>query len=234
MKNQTSHIYQKKEPNFDDVKDQMDGNNVEVHEGTIALENGLDSFESNSKVSTKNNSGVNPQLEEESKIQTNEIKPDSEPKEEKEVFSRQENQQNQNNHQNSNSPKSKNESCQIKEIERNVSRKKYKNFMTKAEYAQLINKQKSTIQDSSNNLMNSISNNPQTYIQANLIDTIRFAENKIIAIYKEINGNNLYVFEYTIGNNPYAYVDWFFPNRAYAYSYVYNYISQNMYYGRYI
>ena len=54
------------------------------------------------------------------------------------------------------------------------------------------------------------------------------------AIYKEINGNNLYVFEYTIGNNPYAYVDWFFPNRAYAYSYVYNYISQNMYYGRYI
>ena len=117
MENQTSPTYQKTEPNFDDVKDQMDGNNVEVHEGTIALENGLDSFESNSKVSTKNNSGVNPQLEEESKIQTNEIKPDSEPKEEKEVFSRQENQQNQNNHQNSNSPKSKNESCQIKEIE---------------------------------------------------------------------------------------------------------------------
>lgn len=39
--------------------------------------------------------------------------------------------------------------------------------------------------------MNSKQNDSQTYIQATLIAKIRIAENKIIAVYKELNENNI-------------------------------------------
>ncbi len=103
--------------------------------------------------------------------------------------------------------------------------------MLKTEYQKLINEKKSIPPDFSNNLMNSKQNDSQTYIQATLIAKIRIAENKIIAVYKELNENNIYVYEYTIGNSGDANDDWFFPNLEEAYSHVYNYLRQNMNYG---
>ena len=85
----------------------------------------------------------------------------------------------------------------------------------------------------SNNIVsnNSVSissdlNTNQYYIQATLIDKIYYDKNKIIAIYKELYGYNLYAYEYTIGENSNSNNNWFFPNRFEALTYVINYYRQ--------
>ena len=69
-------------------------------------------------------------------------------------------------------------------------------------------------------------NTTQYYIQATLIDKIYYDKNKIIAIYKELYGYNLYAYEYTIGENSNSNNNWFFPNRFEALTYVINYYRQ--------
>ncbi len=69
-------------------------------------------------------------------------------------------------------------------------------------------------------------NKTQYYIQATLIDKIYYDKNKIIAIYKELYGYNLYAYEYTIGENSNSNNNWFFPNRFEALTYVINYYRQ--------
>ena len=69
-------------------------------------------------------------------------------------------------------------------------------------------------------------NTTQYYIQATFVDKIYYDKNKIIAIYKELYGYNLYAYEYTIGENSNSNNNWFFPNRFEAFTYVINYYRQ--------
>ena len=69
-------------------------------------------------------------------------------------------------------------------------------------------------------------NTTQYYIQATLVDKIYYDKNKIIAIYKELYGYNLYAYEYTIGENSNSNNNWFFPNRFEALTKVINYYRQ--------
>ena len=69
-------------------------------------------------------------------------------------------------------------------------------------------------------------NTTQYYIQATLVDKIYYDKNKIIAIYKELYGYNLYAYEYTIGENSNSNNNWFFPNRFEALTYVIDYYRQ--------
>ena len=69
-------------------------------------------------------------------------------------------------------------------------------------------------------------NTTQYYIQATLVDKIYYDKNKIIAIYKELYGYNLYAYEYTIGENSNSNNNWFFPNRFEALTYVIDYYIQ--------
>ena len=69
-------------------------------------------------------------------------------------------------------------------------------------------------------------NKTQYYIEATLIDKIYYDKNKIIAIYKELYGYNLYAYEYTIGENSNSNNNWFFPNRFEALTYAINYYRQ--------
>ena len=69
-------------------------------------------------------------------------------------------------------------------------------------------------------------NTTQYYIQATLVDKIYYDKNKIIAIYKELYGYNLYAYEYTIGENSNSNNNWFFPNRFEALTYAINYYRQ--------
>ena len=80
--------------------------------------------------------------------------------------------------------------------------------------------------NSSNNMLNPIPNDSQTFIQATLFDVIGYNENKRIALYKDINGPYIYVYEFTIGNYFDSKVDWFFQNRFETYSYIYNYLKE--------
>ena len=123
------------------------------------------------------------------------------------------------------------EGFQNSEIRSKDDKKSSKYFMSKTEYQKLINEKKIIPHDSSKDLINSKPNDSQTYRQATLIAKIRISENKIIAVYKELNGNNIYAYEYTIGNAGDANDDWFFPNLEEAYSHVYNYLRQNMNFG---
>ena len=69
-------------------------------------------------------------------------------------------------------------------------------------------------------------NTTQYYIQATLVDKIYYDKNKIIAIYKELYGYNLYAYEYTIGENSNSNNNWFFPNRFETLTYVIDYYRQ--------
>ena len=69
-------------------------------------------------------------------------------------------------------------------------------------------------------------NTTQYYIQATLVDKIYYDKNKIIAIYNELYGYNLYAYEYTIGENFNSNNNWFFPNRFEALTYAINYYRQ--------
>ena len=224
MKDQKNQIsaYDK----FDALQDQMEGNNIEKEKNENGLIDEMNDFEENANSNTSNSTGVN---------QNNGKKPDSEKKEnfiEKKEYLNQKDQPNSNN-------KSSFKQFNIglnyllgdylnNETEPKEQKISSKNFKLKTELKEQAIKEKSNPPDSSDNQMNSIPNDSQTNIPATLIDKIRISENKIIAIYKELNGNNIFVYEYTIGNysDPNAEVDWFFPNSTDAYSYVYNYLIQ--------
>ena len=92
------------------------------------------------------------------------------------------------------------------------------------EYSEISSESNDINNNSSNDLMNPISNDSHIYISATLFDVIRFQENKRIALYKELNGTRIYVYEYTIGRD--SNVDWFFPNRFEAQFYIYDYFRQ--------
>ena len=237
-KDQNYQLSQEASERFDAIQDQMERNNVQEEENNNNIRSNIYDIGENGNASTRNNTGINQEAIENAEASQDEEskKDDSKKLEESEEFSEEENHQN---HQNQNPTY-----CYLmgetkkNEIKQKAPKKTSRNFVNKKKFLKRINKNKYQKKYnppiSSTNQMNSMSSNPQTYTQATLIYKIRIAENKIIAIYKAINLNNIYVYEYTIGNNPNAYVDWFFPKRADAYSYIYDYIRQNMHYGWYI
>ena len=102
-----------------------------------------------------------------------------------------------------------------------------RNFLSKEEEnSEISNESNEISNNSSNDLMDTISNDSQMYIPFILFDVIKYQENKRIALYKETNGNKIYVYEYTIGRDSVSNVDWFFPNRFEADSYIYDYLRQ--------
>ena len=101
------------------------------------------------------------------------------------------------------------------------------NSETKEEENSEISNESNDISNNlSNEAINPITNESQIYIHATLFDVIKYQENKRIALYKETNGNKIYVYEYTIGRDSVSNVDWFFPNRFEADSYIYDYLRQ--------
>ena len=62
----------------------------------------------------------------------------------------------------------------------------------------------------------------QRHIATILIDIIRLGRNKRIAIYKELNGNRIFFYEFVVANDTYSNTHLFFANRASNYYYVYN------------
>ena len=63
----------------------------------------------------------------------------------------------------------------------------------------------------------------QENYNAILVDIIKVDENRRLAVYQDQIEFNLYVYEFTIGDEPDENTNWFFPNRFDAYNFVYNF-----------
>ena len=68
--------------------------------------------------------------------------------------------------------------------------------------------------------------NIQSNYNAILVDIIRLNGYKRLAVYQDQIEFNLHVYEVTIGEDSEEEVNWFFPNRFSAFSYVYNYFRK--------
>ena len=103
-----------------------------------------------------------------------------------------------------------------------------RNFLSKEEEnSEISNESNEISNNSSNDLMDTISNDSQMYIPFILFDVIKYQENKRIALYKELNGNRIYVYEYIIWRKDSDLnVDCFFQYRFEADSYIYDYLRK--------
>ena len=211
MEDKNSEINQEPILTFSEIQEQLGGNNNEEEEGNEDnIINTINNIEGNENASTENETLVN---QESLRVpETNQTKETVSIQKIESTPIKDVNLENSKNFtEKKNFSGTKNEPNQFTYFLQDNSN--HQNLMNEVINIPLIKFRNSPSQPQ-NNLVHPILNFSQCHIATILIDIIRLGRNKIIAIYKELNGNRIFFYEFVVPNDTYSNTHCFFPNRA--------------------